>query len=331
MRFVVLLFVATTLIPSARAQSYGATFVFEYAVRNAQGTVDQIAAQVLDRAKTSGFTVLAESTPGVPAACGYESRVLSLYDATYASALAAAQAGTAAFAAVDRINIFADEEGVHVAYVNPLGINRTVLLDDTGFTTTSRSHRDKLRQVITSSATGDPSDRGFGPERDQGYIGRTMGVMAGGPFNEKVQILSAAAGADLGTVLAKLREALSRPGPEWGIKIVYDQAMPGGKTHVLGLSGRAMESKSFEIVRSGSDNARNDLTCPGIAHAAAYPLELVVIERNGGVDVVLVDAMYRMKMYFEDAGKWAFMKNMGMPGSIADEIRTAVRAALATQ
>jgi len=30
--------------------------------------------------------------------------------------------------------------------------------------------------------------------------------------------------------------------------------------------------------------------------------------------------MYRMKMYFEDAGMWAFMKNMSMPGEIEDEI-----------
>jgi hypothetical protein len=27
----------------------------------------------------------------------------------------------------------------------------------------------------------------------------------------------------------------------------------------------------------------------------------------------VVDTMYRMKMYFEDAGKRAFMKNMGCP------------------
>jgi hypothetical protein len=33
-----------------------------------------------------------------------------------------------------------------------------------------------------------------------------------------------------------------------------------------------------------------------------------------------LDEMYRMKVYFEDAGKWAFMKNMRMPGQIEDEI-----------
>ena len=38
--------------------------------------------------------------------------------------------------------------------------------------------------------------------------------------------------------------------------------------------------------------------------------------------------MYRMKMYFEDAGKWAFMKNMGMPGSIHDELAGQIKSAL---
>ena len=41
--------------------------------------------------------------------------------------------------------------------------------------------------------------------------------------------------------------------------------------------------------------------------------------------------MYRMKLYFEDAGKWAFMKNMGMPGSIQDEVAAQVRPAVAAR
>lgn len=33
-----------------------------------------------------------------------------------------------------------------------------------------------------------------------------------------------------------------------------------------------------------------------------------------------LDEMYRMKVYFEDMGKWAFRKKMRMPGQIEDEI-----------
>ena len=39
--------------------------------------------------------------------------------------------------------------------------------------------------------------------------------------------------------------------------------------------------------------------------------------------------MYRLKLFFEDAGKWAFMKNMTMPGSLASEIKDRLASALA--
>ena len=53
------------------------------------------------------------------------------------------------------------------------------------------------------------------------------------------------------------------------------------------------------------------------------------MRQNGNdVEIEMVDAMFRMKMYFEDAGKWAFMKNMTMPGSLAGEIKDRVEFAL---
>jgi len=36
--------------------------------------------------------------------------------------------------------------------------------------------------------------------------------------------------------------------------------------------------------------------------------------------------MFRMKMYFEDAGQMKFARNMMMPGSIADELNGIVLA-----
>ena len=96
-------------------------------------------------------------------------------------------------------------------------------------------------------------------------------------------------------------------------------------THVIAnrLWKRAMGIGLVEPVRH---DARDDLACPGIDHAPAFPIELVIAQEGDVVEVMLVDEMYRMKMFFEDAGKWAFMKNMGMPGSIEDEIKDKVRA-----
>jgi hypothetical protein len=54
----------------------------------------------------------------------------------------------------------------------------------------------------------------------------------------------------------------------------------------------------------------------------------VVRKTEEGVKVQMLNVMYRMKMYFEDAGKWAFMKNMGMPGSLHDEVKKQIQAGL---
>ena len=45
---------------------------------------------------------------------------------------------------------------------------------------------------------------------------------------------------------------------------------------------------------------------------------------RGPVGVEAIDAMFRMKMYFEDAGQMKFARNMMMPGSIADELKGIV-------
>jgi hypothetical protein len=50
-------------------------------------------------------------------------------------------------------------------------------------------------------------------------------------------------------------------------------------------------------------------------------------DENGALNVYMPHMMYRMKMYFEDAGKWALMKHMGMPGSVEGELRKQARAA----
>jgi hypothetical protein len=103
---------------------------------------------------------------------------------------------------------------------------------------------------------------------------------------------------------------------------------PAPGMSVLGVTGERMEARSFAIVGRGGDKSRSDFACPGLDHAAAYPIEIVFTEKDGAVEIHMVDAMFRMKMFFEDAGKLKFARNMGMPGSIADEIRDLIRASL---
>jgi multidrug efflux system membrane fusion protein len=60
----------------------------------------------------------------------------------------------------------------------------------------------------------------------------------------------------------------------------------------------------------------------------AYPVEVVIADEGEEIAIYVINEMFRMKMYFENAGKMAFARNMGMPGSIEDELKDKIRASL---
>jgi uncharacterized protein (DUF302 family) len=305
--------------------------VYEYVLDRAAGTLDQAAGALESALLARGLNVLAKVDAGVPQGCGYKARVLAVVDPEYAQKLMAANRKTAPFGVVDRINVFEDEKGVHVALVNPESVNRTILMDDSAHAELSRTHTETLRSAIESAGLGPVVHREYGESRTRGFIGKTMGVMAGGPFGEKVKDEFVVSGSDWKSVAQKVRRGLSGAGSKWGLHLVYELELPEQETVVFGSTGSAMDSKSFSIVGAGADEARDSFKCPGLAHAAAYPIEVVVAQDRADVKVRLVDTMYRMKMYFEDAGKWAFMKNMGMPGSIHDELAAQIKSGLSPQ
>lgn len=305
--------------------------VYQYVVRSAAGTFDEISQALSGSAAQNGWQVLATVNGGVPENCPFKTQVLVLYDSLYARQIMDANRTTGPFAVLDRVNLFEDEEGIHVSVVNPHSINRTILMDDTLYEALSEQHLQALRGMITAAVQGTVSTDEYGQDRDKGYIGKTMGVMAGGPFNEKLQDQAEVAGGGWQEVAAKVGEAMNQAGEKWGMQRVFQLSLPAYRTVVIGTTGLPMSAKSFDIVKAGSDKSRKKLECPGLAHAAAYPIEVVVTEEEGAVKVRLVNVMFRMKMYFQDAGNWAFMKNMGMPGSIQSEIEDQIKIALGTK
>jgi hypothetical protein len=315
--FWLLAILPAVVFPQDSNKEYG---VFEYVVQSAHGSFENAAAAIESKATGSGWSRVAVIHSSAPENCSYRSIVFVLVDSTYTRGIMNANSKTGPFAFVDRINLFEDEKGIHVAVINPHSITRTVLMDDLKYETMAEAHLQKLRTLINNAVQGTTSNKQFGELRQQGFIGKTMGVMAGGKFDDKIEDMFVIAGGDLKTVAAKVKKGLSAQGKTWGLHVVYECALPEFQTVVFGSSGSPMDSKSFSIVKAGGDDSRDGFKCAGLAHAAAYPLEIVVVKDGNAVKVRMVDAMFRMKMFFEDAGKWAFMKNMGMPGSIKDEI-----------
>jgi hypothetical protein len=308
-------------------ETYG---VYQYVVKQAEGTIDEISAAITGAAEGAGWSVAGTVDSADPEHCDFMSRVMVLYDAKYADAVIAANPETGAWAALDRVNIFQDEEGTHVSVVNPLSIDRTVLMNDTDYMDMARKHLDALRAMILSAVNGTESSAQYGELRTGGKIDKTMGVVAGGDFSklirDKFKVKKGGVTA-VGQAIA-LGFKNEKTG-KWGLHLVYQVNVAGRDVYIVGVSGSPMDTKSFEIVGGGQNEKRKDYACPGLSHAGAYPIEIVVQkDKSGEIKIRMVDTMYRMKMYFEDAGTTAFMKNMRMPGSIENEIEKQIKKAL---
>ena len=304
-------------------ETYG---IYQYVVQKAEGTIDEISAAIGKAAVKSGWSVSGTTDSGDPNNCDFKSRVIVLYDAEYADVIVGANIETGPFAALDRVNIFQDEEGTHVSVVNPNSINRTVLMEDTKYQEVSDKHLQDLRAIILSVVKGTESTEQYGEFRTEGKIGKTMGIVAGGDFkklvNQKYKVKKgtvSAAGQAIGLGFQEKTRT-------WGLKLVYQIYMPAHKVYVLGVSGSPMDTKSYQIVKGGQNEKRKEFACPGLSHAGAFPIEIVVYtDKAGVIRVAMIDTMYRMKIYFEDAGTTAFMKNMKMPGSIEKEITKHIK------
>jgi hypothetical protein len=233
----------------------------------------------------------------------------------------------AAFAVPVRLGVFADERGVHVSVVNPLSVERTMVAES-GLEASGHALVEEVAGIAVTATQGRRVNRPFGQSRSRGLIGKTMGVMAGGAFTKQVGTITTAAGgtaADVRRVADDIWRRLQQPASgKWQLRGIYRLDLTEQGMVILGVSGAAMETKAFSIVGAGGDDSRSKFSCPGLAYAAAFPLELVIRRDGSQVRVEAIDAMFRMKMYFEDAGQMKFARNMMMPGSIADELKAVV-------
>ena len=75
-----------------------------------------------------------------------------------------------------------------------------------------------------------------------------------------------------------------------------------------------------------SDGKAKDAPYPGVDHAAALPLEVLVINTGKDVQVVQYGEMWRMQLYFWDSGYLAFAKNTLIPATIFSSIDKVLTA-----
>lgn len=316
---------------SATSSSDDGPAVYLKLVEAAPVAFEEVTSRIEGALIDLGWTVLAPLDCGVDAQrCSFRSHVMTAVHPDYVDRVMA-HGSHAAFAVPIRFAVFEDEFGIHVSATNPANLNRTIVDEESSPEDWSWAV-EMVRDVGRVAFPDHSVTAEYGQHRENARIGRTLGVMAGGAFTDKIEPLSTLPSAEttpsqVADLLLSFMESVDGDW-EWEIHPIYALDLPEYGVSVLGISGGPMEAKAFNIVGSGGNDARDDLSCPGIDHAPAFPIELLVALDGEEVTVSMVDEMYRMKMFFEDAGKWAFAKNMGMPGSIEDEIKRKVQGIL---
>ena len=282
-------------------------------IEKAAGSFEEISSSVETGLMSVGWEVLGKYDTGVPDGCEFHSRVIVFSSKLYGASIMK-NGVKSAFALPLRASIYEDETGINVAVVNPSSINRTII-HETKLNDSSPSATESVVDSIAKYVSGDFVKKQTGQLRKKGKIGG----MGGGNFIGKIEEIHIA-GDDSDDTLKKVAGNVKRGildnKKEWQLIYAYDMSDYG--VVIFGVTNNQMERRAFTI--AGEKRSSSSYKYPGIDHGAAFPIEVIVYKDEGKVKVVTLDGMYRMKLYFEDTGIWAFMKNMSMPGEIEDEI-----------
>ncbi len=318
MRGKTFIFMVLTLFLLASVSIAGEYGVYVKVIEKAKGSFDEVSSNVEAALKSAGWEVLAAYNTGVPDGCKFRSRVIVFSSPAYAKSIMSTGV-KAAFSLPLRAGIYEDESGINVAVVNPASINRTVI-HETKLNDLSLSSINSVVDAIAKAVPGNIVKKQIGEVRSKGSVGG----MGGGDFLDKiVEIYAAQDNADAAfkSISEKVKKGILGNEKNW--KLIYAYDLSAHNAMIFGLTEAKMEGRAFRI--AGEKRASDSYKFPGIDHNTAFPIEVIVYKDDNRIKVVTLDGMYRMKVYFEDAGKWAFMKNMGMPGQIEKEIIEMVK------
>jgi uncharacterized protein (DUF302 family) len=278
-----------------------------------KGGVGETAAKAESALKGAGYAVLASFDNGVPPGCKAAARTIVFASEPWAPEVLSGGAEKA-FGLPMRLAVYGDAAGASVALVNPVSLLRTFYASDEKDAAAQKG----VDAVAAALAPlGTVSLKQAGQLRDSGEIGG----MGGGAFPDKIVPILASVKPPA-EVAEVLRTGIADAN---GWRAVYAYKA-SDDVFVVGLTNAKTEGRAFGI--AGEKRATETNPFPGLDHAAAFPIEVVVAKKGAGSSVTLLKEMWRMKLYFQDAGNWAFMKNMQMPGDIQNEIEAAVRKAL---
>jgi uncharacterized protein (DUF302 family) len=311
--FLSAIFAALLALPASAAGVEKTQGVYVTFLSGLKADVGETAAKAESALKGAGFTVLASFDNGAPQGCQAKARTIIFASDPWAAEVLSGGADKA-FGLPMRLAVYGDASGASVALVNPVSLLRTFYASDA---------KDAAAQKAVDAVAAALAPLGTVLQKQAGQLRESgaIGGMGGGAFLDKVVPVLAPAKPPA-EVAEALRSGIADTGG-WHAVYAYKASED---VFVVGLTNAKTEGRAFGI--AGEKRATEANPFPGLDHAAAFPIEVVVTKSSAGSSVTLLKEMWRMKLYFQDAGNWAFMKNMQMPGDIQNEIEAAVRKAV---
>jgi hypothetical protein len=305
---------------SGQGQQYG---MFIEAVE-ANMEFDAVTEAVEMALNDSDFVLLNAFDASAPeVGADYRSRVFVFHDAAYTDAIGAF-AGPHAAAAMFRINVyeFGPDKLVRVNFVNIETLACVYLFENgidqaahDNLLVTAAALNQNVLDLITSNVTGTVLNEQMGAIRSleelHPYIGDgDAQVMVNfSDYAQNYQQGLVATFATFDEAVAFVETNLANANEGWELITTLDV----GNTRLFGVTKGSVEAVSAEIV-SDALGASEANPAPGINHNAAYPIEILVYEINGEFAVAYPAQMWRMMLYYWDAGIGAFVQYQTLPG-----------------
>lgn len=337
--------------------------IYLLTVSNIKGDIDKVGDELKTKLKNAGYDILDYNDIAVPdivrskkeEQCGFKAKLILMSSDEYTK-MVTARGNKYLIASFIRVGIYETQNGIQVAIGDIETINRIIFNDlwENGkqneynsVVNKTKEFKKNIVKTIHSIGGGTKVEQAMEPIRDDEDLresSRDMFMMVGPLtfFNDEDQfplIYSRKNNEGL-TGIEKLKIEMKNnlknfkptkddvnyryvASPEvlkW--KIIGEVYSPDSTALVLGITRPQTEGLSFHIAGASRESEQN--SCPGIDHACAYPIEVLIMQTDGQLLVYTAREMFRMDMYFWDAGKMAFMNHMSMPGILDESIGMAL-------
>jgi len=329
-------------------------------VKNIKGNYSSVCEQVKQTIQSAGFRILADREITTPDRvkkdqkdlCGYKGKLLVFTSDDYIKLLTSFGNKYLA-ASMLRVGVHETNEGIQIIIADPETINRIIFndLNDGQYNKIIKStlpYKNKIIDALHSLKLGTNVKEAREPKRstdDLRDASKDMIMMVGDMtfFEDEDQFPEIYSQKNDVTIegLEKLKQKLyaniknfspnkedkeyrwtADPKEDLKWKVVGEVYSPDKKAILFGLTRNQTEGVSFYIV----GNSTKENSCPGLDHLTAYPIEVLLMIKDDKIVVHTPREMFRMDMYFWDAGMGAFMHHMSMPGILDESIYRALFA-----